>query len=132
MTAGPDIAQAARQLSQSLSGLVESVAGYAQSGLDRLGGSLEAERRRRMRMLGSAVALIVLLWFGLLFAGLAVVAVFWETHRVIAIAAVAGGFFALAAVAGGVLWSTRRRQPSPYDWLAQLVSLFAEYRRLRR
>jgi uncharacterized membrane protein YqjE len=63
---------------------------------------------------------------------MAVIAAFWDTYRVLAIAAVAGAFFLLAAVAVWVLWSKRRRHPTAFDWLSQVVALIAEYRRLRR
>lgn len=132
MSNEPDVAAAARQLSLSLAVLRDSVTGYARQKLDALGGSVEMERRRRLRVVASAVALAVLSGFALLFTGVAVIAAFWDTHRVIAAVSVAGGFLVLSAVAGWALWANRRRQPTAFDWLAQLVALFAEYRRLRR
>ncbi len=132
MTGEPGFAQAAANLSQSLARLMETVAGFARTRLDLLGGSMETERRRRMWLAFGTCALVLLLSFGTLFAGFAVVAAFWDTYRVLAAAAVAAGFFVLAGAVGWTLWAKRRRHPSALDWIAQLVALFAEYRRLMR
>lgn len=132
MTAQPDIAQAAANLSRSLARLADTSATYVRTRVDQAGCSARAERRRCLWMLACAGA--TLLWLGVasLFAGFAVIAVFRDTHPALAAAAVAGGFLLLAIAAAGILLLTVNRLSSSRDWISRLLFLLAEYRRWLR
>lgn len=132
MTTQPGIAEAAANLSHSLARLADSSAAYVRAQVDQAGRGLLAERRRRVWMLAGAAAAVLWLGVASLFAGLAIVAAFRDTHPALAAAWVAGGFLALAAIAVWILWLTACRRPSSQDWISRLVFLFAEYRRWTR
>lgn len=73
----------------------------------------ETARRRDMLILAGAVGVFAA--FGLLFASFLVVAVFWDTHRLAAIAGVAAADF---AIAGAALWRLRAKiatSPPPFE-----------------
>lgn len=131
MTEQVGFAEAANNLSRSLAQLAGTTAQYVRSGVERAEFRLLAERRRRVGILLSAVA--VFLWLGVasLFAGFAIITAFWDTHRVLATAAVAGGFLALAAIAAWTFWWMACRRASAEDWITRLIFMFAEYRRWR-
>jgi len=60
---------------------------------------------------GMGVAALVLALIGFAFAGLVLIAFFWDTHRLIATAATTGGYFALAlflAFFARRRWKSRR------------------------
>lgn len=131
MSSEPDCAEAAGNLSRSLERLAATAKAYARSQLDRAADSMQAEKRRRMWMLISGAAMLLWMTIGAVFAGMAIVVAFWETHRVPAIVAVAAGFFVLAGVAAWVLSRKWRQRPTAFEWIAGLLGMFAEYRRSR-
>lgn len=132
MSNEPDVGEAAHRLGQSLGTLLDSASGFARAGLDAAGSGIRAGRRRRMTILISGGCLLFLLFLAALFAGFAVIAAFWETHRVLAISAVAGGYLLMAGMAGAILWANLRRRPTAIDWAAQLVPLVVAFWRQRR
>ncbi len=125
------IAAAAQQLAQSFGRLLDAAADYGRGMVDQVAAAAEAERRFRIRQLICVGAMATLVFLGVLFAGVAVVSAFWDTHRVVATASVAAGYLLLAAVAGWMYWSSRR-QPAE-GWMGQVATLLiAEYLRRRR
>lgn len=128
MSAHSTMPEAVENLSASVSRLAQSASSYAQAKLNDAGELIQTETRRRMTVLFSACAL--LLWFStaLLFAGVAIVTAFWESHRVLASSAVAGGFLILAAIAAWVMADKMRQHPTTLDWIARLIALFARSR----
>lgn len=123
------IAGAAQQLTQSLARLVELAADYGRGMLERAEAEIAAERRYRIRQACCIGALVVLVPLGLLFAGVAVLITFWDTHRVAAAFAVAGGYMLLAAVAALLM---RSRRPRPASGLVGLVATAAVAELVRR
>ena len=73
----------------------------------------EGERRKRMFLL--ALACTFFLALGLMFAGVLVVAVFWDSHRLPAIAGVMLVYLAVALAAGVRLATMMRETPPPFD-----------------
>ena len=82
----------------------------------------EGERRKRMLFLATAAA--AFLAMALLFAGAFVVAVFWDSHRLLAIAAVTLVYLGVAAAAAMRLSALARSSPPPFE--ATLRTLAAD------
>jgi hypothetical protein len=131
MSDAPDWAEAAGNLSRSLQQLSETTKAYARSQLDRAATSMQAEKQRRMWMVLSAAALLLWLSIGAVFAGVTVMMAFRDTHPVLAASLVATGFFVLAGVAAWVLCRKWRQRPTAFEWIAGLLAMVAESRRLR-
>jgi uncharacterized membrane protein YqjE len=127
----PDCAQAAGNLSRSLERLAATARAYARSQLDRAADSMQAEKKRWLWIMASSLALLLWLSIGAVFAGVAIVVACWETHRVLAAAAVAAGFFVLAGVAAWVLCRKWRQRPTAFEWIAGLLAMVVDYRRPR-
>lgn len=131
MSEEPDCAEAAGNLSRSLQRLAETAKAYARSQLDHAANVMQAEKRRRMWMLISAAAMLLWVSIGAVFAGVAVVLAFQDTHPVLAASLVATGFFVLAGVATWVLCRKWRQHPTAFEWIGGLLAMVAEYRRPR-
>ncbi len=131
MSEEPDFTEAAGNLSRSLHRLAETAKAYARSQLDRAADGMQAEKKRRMWMVFSAAAMLLWLNIGLMFAGVAIVMAFRETHPVLATSLVATGFFVLAGVATWVLCRKLRQRPTAFEWIAGILATLAEYRRPR-
>lgn len=129
MSSRPDVGEAAGNLSCSVARLAQTASNFARARLDQAEATVETEARRRLWLLVSAGASLLWLSTGALFAGLAVVAAFWDTHRVLATASVAAGFFALALLAALLLLIKWRQRPSILGGLLQLLALFVGHRR---
>ncbi|GIK87448.1 MAG: hypothetical protein BroJett026_29290 [Betaproteobacteria bacterium] len=103
-----------RGLRASLARLGTAAVGLLATRAELFGVELTEERERLTRRLAFVALGGVLVAFGALFAGAFVVAVFWETHRLAAIAAVA----IVHAVAGGALLYKAKSMgtdaPSPF------------------
>lgn len=81
-----------------------------------------SERRKRMLLLAFAAASFLAM--ALLFAGAFVVALFWDSHRLVAIAAVTLAYLAVAALAAARLAAIARASPPPFE--ATLRTLAAD------
>lgn len=124
--------ESARAFAQSVAKLVDTAADVGRAGLQQVSTAVREERKQRIRQVIAAGALLILLLLGVLFAGVAVLAAFWDTHPVLAASLVAAACLLLAAVAGALLWASLQRPSSPGDVMGQLVSLIADYRRPQR
>lgn len=82
----------------------------------------ESERRKRMLFLALAAASFLAM--ALLFAGLLVVALFWDSHREAAITGVTLVYLAIAAAAAARLSTMARASPPPFE--ATLRTLAAD------
>lgn len=125
------VAGAAQQLTQSLARLMEMAADYGRSMLERAEAEIAAEKRYRIRQACCIGALVILVPLALAFIGVAVLIAFWDTHRVAAAFAVAGGYMLLAAAAALVLGM---RRPPGTNGLVGLAAaaVIAELLRRRR
>jgi len=73
----------------------------------------EGERRKRMLLLAAGAASFLAM--ALLFAGAFVVALFWDSHRLLAIAAVTLAYLAIAGAAAMRLSAMARTSPPPFE-----------------
>ena len=131
MSSKPDCGEAWSNLSQSLDRLAATATDFARGKLDGAADAMQAERKRRIWVTVSAAALLLWASTGALFAGVAIVAAFWDTHRVLATALVAAGFFVLAAAAFWVLYRKWRQRPTAFEWIAGILATVAQFRRPR-
>ena len=129
MSAQPNMGEAVGNLSCSIAHLAQTASGYARERINQVNTAIEGESRRRLLVLFSACALLLWMSAGLLFAGFAIVAAFWDTNRVLATASVATGFLVLAAVAGWTLMRQWQQRPSVLEGLIQLLAIFLGRRR---
>lgn len=88
-----------RQLIASLSGLLATAIELGRTRLELLTVELREELHRTAGMLAVGLAAVLAAGAGVVFAGLAIIFAFWDTHRILAAVLVTAGFFALAAVA---------------------------------
>jgi uncharacterized membrane protein YqjE len=110
----PDTAGGQPGLRPSLSRAASAFVGLVSTRAELASVEFAEERERLTKRLGLAAAGALLLAFAALFAGAFVVVLFWDTHRLWAIAVVA-----LAHLAGGALLLSRvkaigRESPSPF------------------
>lgn len=112
-------------------GVAASLKGVGATLLDMVGTRAElamlelrehGERRKQMFMLELAAAM--LLAMALLFAGVFVVALFWDSHRLAAIAGVTLAYLGIAGVAAARLAAIKRASPPPFE--ATLRTLAAD------
>lgn len=100
-----------RQLIASISGLLATAIGIGRTRLELLSVELREELHRTAELLvWSAVALLAA-GGGVLFAGLAIIFVFWDTHRIMAAVLVTASYFALAAFSILLVRSRLRSRP---------------------
>jgi uncharacterized membrane protein YqjE len=86
-------------LFDSLRTLIATLVAMAHTRVELFGNELEEELERIVGLVVGAVIVIAASGLALLFCGLAIVAAFWDTHRVAAALFVAIGFGVLAVVA---------------------------------
>jgi uncharacterized membrane protein YqjE len=86
-------------LLDSLRTLIATLVGMAHTRVALFGNELEEELHRVVELIVGAMVILALGGFALLFTALVVVAAYWDTHRVIAVAAVAAVFTMLTIVA---------------------------------
>lgn len=119
-----------RQLLASASGLLATAVGIGRTRLELASVELREELNRTSELLvWGAVALLAAAG-GILFAGLAIVFAFWDTHRTLAAVLVTLAYFGLAAGAGLSLRSRLRNRPGFLQ--ATLAELSRDEDELRR
>ena len=114
----------------ALARLAESAVALLRTRAELAGVEIAEERERLMLRLALLVGGVVVIAFAVLFAGLFVIAVFWDTHRLGAIACVAL-FYALA----GALLVARAKSigsQGPAPFAATLAELERDRARLAR
>lgn len=75
---------------------------------------LEAHASATLAALGFAIAAFVLALVALTFAGVAVIAVFWDTHRILAATLTTGVYVALAVSLVAIARRRWRARPDPF------------------
>jgi uncharacterized membrane protein YqjE len=100
-----------QRLLDSLGSLLATAIGIGRTRLELLSVELQEELHRVTGLLAWALIGLLAAGWALLFAGLAIVLAFWDTHRVLAAAAVMAAYAALAAVAGLVIRARVRSRP---------------------
>lgn len=100
-----------RRLIASVSGLLATVIGMGRTRLELFSVEVREEINRTVGMLLWGIVALLAASGGLLFAGLAVIFAFWETHRLLAALLVTATWLALALGAAVLLWTRLRAQP---------------------
>lgn len=100
-----------RQLIASLSGLLATAIGIGRTRLELLSVELREELNRAAELAVWGAVAVLAAGGGLLFAGLAIIFVFWDTHRVLAAVLVTASYFLIALLAGLAVWSRLRSRP---------------------
>ena len=102
-----------RRIVGSVSGLLATIIGIGRTRLELLTVEVREEVRRTAELLAWGFVGLLAAGAGILFAALAIIFGFWDTHRILAAMLVAGGFFVLAAIAG-ILVRARLRAQSQF------------------
>lgn len=97
-------------LFDSLRALAATLVAMAHTRVELLGTEIEEELRRVVALVIGGMAVLALSSLALLFSALVVIAAFWDTHRIAAVACVAAGFIALALASFVVVRARTRRQ----------------------
>lgn len=109
-------------LFKSLANLVATVIAIAQTRLELLTTDLQEEMHRVAGILVWTLIALLAALIGLFLGALAIIFVFWDTHRLLAAVAVTSAFFVIAAGAGVVLRIKIRTKPRMLDaTLAELA-----------
>jgi hypothetical protein len=132
VTEEPDVGQAARNLSDSLSRLMGNAVSYGRGTLGQVQESLAGEPRRHAKLVACIAALFLLVGLGSLFAGAAIVLAFLAPAPAWAAAAVSASFFLLSGLTAWYMLKVWRKRPSALHWLAPLAGSIAGYLRYRR
>lgn len=132
MSGEADVARATRNLADSLARLKQDTASYGRGRLDELRASADVEVRRRTTVLVCACATLVLLYFAVLFAGVAVIIAFHRTHPALAAGGVALGFLLLAGLSVWLMARAHRRRKPAASWVMSLVGTVMQVRRALR
>ncbi len=97
-------------LFDSLRSLLATLVAIAHTRVELFGTELEEELQRVVALTVGAMLVLALANLALLFSAVAVIAAFWDTHRVAAVAGVAAGFGTLAVVAYFVVRARTQRR----------------------
>lgn len=112
---------ATRGLLDSLSNVAGTLVTILQTRLSLLSADMEDGHRQFLTLLVSIIAALMALGIGLILATIAVVSIYWDTHRTLALALLAGGYL----IAGGVCLyvAVRRARSRPRMFAASLDEL---------
>lgn len=110
--AGPGTAQGPfRRLQGSVSALLATLVGVGRTRLELLTVELREEVRRTAGLLLWGAVGLLAAGFAALFAGLAIILAFWDSHRLLAALGVTGGFAVAAAAAALIVRSRLANRP---------------------
>jgi uncharacterized membrane protein YqjE len=103
------------QLLHAISGLIATLLATLQTRLELLG--IDIQNGARLALSSLLWSLVALLTFviSLIFAGLTLIIVFWDTHRVLAAVLVTTGFLGVSALAALSVMSRLHNAPRPFD-----------------
>lgn len=105
-------------LLESLTALAATLVAVAHTRLDLLSSDLEEERAYLMSLLGWAVIALSCLGIGVVLATILLVAVFWDTHRLLVLGSLAGFFLATAVAT--LLFALHKVRTKPRLFAASL------------
>ena len=118
------------RLFASAGNLLATLLSIGRTRLELLSIELQLEVRRIAELLVLAFLTLFAAGVGLMVAGLAVILVFWDTHRVLAAVLVTGTFAVIAAVSALMLAYKIRTKPRLLE--STLAELAADSQRLRK
>ena len=115
-------------LLESLTVLAGTLVAIAHTRLDLLSADLEEERAHLFSLLVLTLAALLCLGIGVVLATILLVVAFWDTHRLLALGALAGFFL----VVGMVVWAfaLHKARTKPRLFAASLSELFKDRQQL--
>jgi uncharacterized membrane protein YqjE len=115
-------------LLESLTALVATLVALAHTRLDLLSNDLEEERAHMFSLVALALVALFCLGVGVLLTTLLLVVAFWDSHRLLVLGLLAGGFLAL----GAAIWLNALRQlrTKPRLFAASLAELSKDRQQL--
>ena len=116
-------------LFDSAKALLATVVGIAHNRLELLSTELQEEIVRVALMLLWGAIGLFFVFLGITFLALLILIAFWDDHRILAAALLAGLFAVLAVVAGVAAWRQIAAKPRPFD--ASLNELAKDDQELR-
>lgn len=132
MAGEADVAQAARNLADSLARLKDDAVGFGRGKIEDAHHSAQAEVRRRIIMVAGACAALLFVVLAIVFAGVAVILAFADTHPALAAAGVTLAYLLLAGLAVWMMVRAHRRRPRTMGQVASLAGLLLKLRRAMR
>lgn len=132
MAGEADVAQAARNLADSLARLKNDALGFGLGKLEDARDCARAEVRRRTIVAVGACAAVLFTVLAIVFAGVAVILAFADTHPALAATGVAVGYLLFAALAAGMMVRAHRRRPKTLGRMASLAGWLLRLRRVVR
>ena len=111
-------------LFESLTVLATTLVAIAHTRLDLLSTDLEEEREHLLSLLVLTLAALFCLGVGVVLATILLVAVFWDTHRLLVLGTLAGFFLAVGMAAWG--FAMRKARTKPRLFAASLLELLKD------
>jgi uncharacterized membrane protein YqjE len=115
-------------LLNSLTVLASSLVSIAHARLELLSTDLEEDREHLLSLVMLSLVSLFSLMVGVVLVAILLVVVFWETHRLLALASLAGFFLVLGLAACG--FAIRKAKTKPRLFLASLLELFKDSQQL--
>jgi uncharacterized membrane protein YqjE len=103
-----------RGLLASLSALMATTVAIAHTRLELLAVDLEQERQHWLVFALLALGGLLCVGVGLVLATILLLCVFWDSHRILVLAATSGGFLLAGIAAGGALMHCLRTRSRPF------------------
>lgn len=110
-----DASAAGKGLFGSLTNFAATLVSIAHTRLDLLSTDLEEERAHVFSLLALGLAALFFIGVGVVLTTILLVALFWDTHRVLVLLLLAGFFLAAGLVAGGVAVHKTRTKPKLFS-----------------
>lgn len=123
-----DASTAGKGLFGSLTNFAATLVSIAHTRLDLLSTDLEEERAHVFLLLVLGLAALFFIGIGVVLTTILLVAVFWDTHRVLALVLLTTFFLAAGLVAGGVAIHKTRTKPKLFS--ATLSELYKDRQQL--
>lgn len=117
-----------RGLLESLSALGATLVAIAHTRLDLLSADVEEDRAHVLSLLVLALAALFFIGVGVVLAAILLVVAFWDSHRLLALGALAGVF--LTAGAGAWAYALHKARTKPRLFAASLSELLKDRQQL--
>jgi uncharacterized membrane protein YqjE len=115
-------------LFESLSTLASTVVGAAHTRLELLSTDIEEDRAHLLSQVCLYVSALFCLAVGLILLVILLMLAFWDTHRLIALAVLAGVFLLISVMAWG--YARHKAKTKPKLFLASLMELLKDWQSL--
>lgn len=120
--------RAGKGLLHSLTVLAASLVAIAHTRLDLLSSDLEEERAHLLSLFGLALTSLFCFGIGLVLATILLVVAFWDTHRFLMLASLAGFFLGIGGVALG--FASHKARTKPRLFSASMSELVKDWHHL--